>query len=121
MSLTANINTDVNGNIIIQLKGLLDYEINSSFKREILSLLFSYPSSLVTLDFCGVDFVGSSGINMFVDNINAVNSQFTSRVRLINVKSEFIKIFRLYGLKNLESIIEISEHHRHRSLDSMTE
>ena len=44
-----------------------------------------------------VDFVGSSGIGQFVETLKIVNKNRT-KVKLSNVRSEFLKSFQLYKL-----------------------
>jgi len=105
MSIKANINTDSHGNIIFHMQGRLTFEINLPFRQELMSLLDQFPSSLVTLDFQQIDFVGSSGIGIFVETINLVNKE-KIRVKLINVQEEFTKVFKLYGLLHLNEILE---------------
>ncbi|MBF0205710.1 MAG: anti-sigma factor antagonist [Oligoflexia bacterium] len=105
MSLLANIQTDVHGNILIQMKGALNFEISSPLKKELLLLLKNYPASQITIDFYGIEFVGSSGINIFVDNINQLNITYPQRIKLINVRSEFLKIFNMYKLEDSANII----------------
>ncbi|MBF0363220.1 MAG: STAS domain-containing protein [Oligoflexia bacterium] len=105
MSMKAIVRTDVSGNIIIQMNGGLDYETNIPLKNELLSLIKQYPSSTITLDFYNVDFVGSSGINYFVEMVNTLN-QKNLILKLTNVKQEFIKVFKLYQMSNIESIVE---------------
>ena len=54
-----------------------------------------------------VDFVGSSDIGQFVETLKIVNEKRT-KVKLRNVRSEFIKSFQLYELTedDLRAIIE---------------
>lgn len=121
MALTANIYTDVNGNVIIPMHGHLNYEINAPLKKELEYLLKTYPTITVTLDFQSVEFVGSSGISTFVDLVNGLNSsEENKRLRLSNVKSEFMKIFRLYQLQNLELIIDNGDRYRSKNDFSST-
>ncbi len=108
MSLIANINTDVNGNIIIQMKGTLNYDINLPLKDELVNITAEHPLSHITLDFMELEFVGSSGIGQFVELINRINKD-RLRLQMINVKTEFVKVFGLYKLKNNTDVILRSE------------
>ncbi|MBF0299428.1 MAG: STAS domain-containing protein [Oligoflexia bacterium] len=117
MSMQAIVHTDVNGNIIIQMNGGLDYETNIPLKKELFSLIKQYSSSTITLDFYNVDFVGSSGINYFVEIINTLN-QKELRLKLTNVKPEFIKVFKLYQMNNIESIVEDVNRNRIKNIET---
>lgn len=97
MSLKANIDTDVAGNITIKMRGGLDFENGLPLRQELESLCREFPESLIIIDLYNVDFVGSSGIKMFVETLEIINKQ-KQRIRLANVKSEFLKVFRLYTL-----------------------
>lgn len=107
MSIKAHIDRDANGNIIVQMKGDLNYENSSKLRSELKEIVDANPTSDVTLNMQSIDFVGSSGIGQFVQTITAINNKKT-RVRLSNVRSEFIKVFKLYKLteEDLAFIIE---------------
>ena len=62
----------------------------------------SMEDSTVTIDFEEVDFVGSSGIGTFVETLKLLEAP----IALVNVKSEFIKVFRLYNIQELNIFIE---------------
>lgn len=105
----AYVHTNAKGNITIQLKGGLDYENGPNFKREIESLVGDHPSSIITLDMYFLDFVGSSGIGAFVETIRIMNKD-RMKVKLANVKSEFLKVFKLYNFPNMETtIVELAQ------------
>jgi anti-sigma B factor antagonist len=96
MSLSAQIHTDALGNITIHMEGGLDYENGSPFRKQLKTILESNPASEITLDMYAVDFVGSSGISHFVETIKTLNKK-KNRIKLSNVKQEFIRVFKLYN------------------------
>lgn len=104
MTMKARVRTDAHGNITIHMEGDLNYENSSPFKSELINLTKENPTSQITLDMHGLDFVGSSGIGMFVDTIKALNEN-KDRIHISNVKTEFLKVFKLYDL-DLMTIIE---------------
>jgi anti-sigma B factor antagonist len=108
MSMTAHINTDVNGNIVIQMRGGINYETSDPLKKELEYLMKAHPTSSITLDFQCVEFVGSSGIGNFVETINHLNSK-VMKIFLTNVRSEFIKVFKLYQLTCFDYHLESEE------------
>jgi anti-anti-sigma factor len=108
MSIEAFLQTDSNGDITIQLRGSLGYDSGHMLKTEIISVVNTYPVAIITLDFCHVEFVGSSGIGQFVETFNALK-EMTHRLQLRHVKPEFIKVFKLYNLVGIEEISMESE------------
>ena len=104
MTMKARVRTDAHGNITIHMEGDLNYENSSPLKKELESLTQENPTSKITLDMHALDFVGSSGIGMFVDTIKALNAN-KEQIKISNVKTEFLKVFKLYDL-DLFSIIE---------------
>ncbi len=107
MSMKANLERDANGNIIVQMKGDLNYENSRPFEVELREIIEENPTAEVTLNMQNIDFVGSSGIGQFVKTLRIVNEERT-KVRLSNVRSEFLKVFKLYELSDhdMEKIIE---------------
>ena len=97
MSIKADIHTDVHGNIIIQMQGGLNYENGIPLRQELQNMVKENPHSTIIIDFLKVDFVGSSGIGTFVETLNMINKEAT-KIKLANVKSEFLKVFKLYNL-----------------------
>ncbi len=77
------------------MKGGLNFENTEPLKKELTSMLLDNPAQNITLDMYGLDFVGSSGINYFVDTIKLLNTN-KSRIKLKNVKTEFLRVFKLY-------------------------
>ena len=104
MALNANIHTDSMGNILVLMKGGLDYENTHHLHNELKNLVVEHPTSQITIDLNQVDFVGSSGIGLFVDIVKGLNEK-KDQIRLANVKSEFMKVFKLYAQDAMEAIV----------------
>lgn len=107
-SMYAHLTTNVQGNVIIQMKGALNYENGPLIRRELIEIFTKNPTIEVTVDFQSVDFIGSSGINIFVDTIKYLRAQ-NWNIKLCNVREEFHKVFKLYNLEGIESIIQKDE------------
>ena len=105
VSMKAHIHTNAHGDIAIRMEGGLDHASCSYLRRELLNLQKRNPMSVITLYMNNLDFVGSSGIGHLVETIKILN-QKKSCIRLSNVKSEFIRVFKLYDLDVLEMMIE---------------
>lgn len=106
--MTALIHTNSTGNIIIQLKGSLDYEYSGTLHKEIEEILAEHPASMVTLDLYFLEFVGSSGIGSFVNTVAKLNQKRVC-VELSNVQPEFMKVFKLYKQYDITQVIQCSE------------
>lgn len=104
MTLKASIHTDSTGNYTIQMRGNLNYENNDYLSAEVKAIIKKNPDSKITLDLYFLDFVGSSGISNFVKLVNDLNKP-SVRVYLANVKSEFMKVFKLYEVWEVEKVI----------------
>jgi anti-sigma B factor antagonist len=104
MSFKAQIRTDATGNITVHMEGSLDYETSSPFRKELADLIEDNPHVGITLDMNQLDFVGSSGIGVFVETVKSLNAK-KDQIRLMNVKSEFLKVFKLYDMEAMEAII----------------
>lgn len=104
MAMQAHIRTDSTGNIIVHMSGSLDYENSLPLRQELSDLTDKNPSCKITLDLNGLDFVGSSGIGIFVETLNILNKN-REQIRLSNVKTEFLKVFKIYNFDAL-SLLE---------------
>ena len=104
MPLEATVHTDAIGNLTVQLVGSLDYENNIPLKMQLESLVEKNPLSNVTLDMHFLEFVGSSGIGHFVELVNNLNTE-RIRIYLSNVKPEFIKVFKLFNIFEVEQVV----------------
>ncbi len=96
MAMKAQIHTDSLGNIIVHMSGGLDYENSLPLRQELTELSIKNPASTITLDMHSLDFVGSSGIGIFVETLHILNKN-KAQVKLSNVKTEFLKVFKLYN------------------------
>ena len=105
MTMIARITTDSLGNLTVIMKGGMDYESVIPLKNELINLTTNHPCSVITLDLTSFKFVGSSGINIFVDTIKNLN-QKNDQIRLANVSSEFLKTFKLYQFNALELMMD---------------
>lgn len=98
MSMQAKIIADASGDITVYMHGGLDYCNTSPLKKELEFLLKENPVSVITLDMNSLDFVGSSGIGLFVETLKSLNAN-RERVKLANVKSEFLRVFKIYNFE----------------------
>lgn len=96
MAMKAQIRTDSQGNITVHMNGGLDFENSLPLRQELQELSTKNPASTITLDMHSLDFVGSSGIGIFVETLQILNKN-KSQIKLSNVKTEFIKVFKLYN------------------------
>lgn len=96
MAMKAQIRTDSQGNITVHMNGGLDFENSLPLRLELQELSIKNPASTITLDMHSLDFVGSSGIGIFVETLQILNKN-KSQIKLSNVKTEFIKVFKLYN------------------------
>lgn len=96
MAMKAQIRTDSQGNITIHMNGGLDYENSLPLRLELQELTTQNPASTITLDMHSLDFVGSSGIGIFVETLQILNKN-KAQIKLSNVKTEFMKVFKLYN------------------------
>jgi anti-sigma B factor antagonist len=98
MSLKAQVRTDSLGNFTVYIDGSLDFENCLPFRQELQSLRTENPYACMTLDFSGLDFVGSSGISHLVETVRLLQTG-SSSLQLCNVKVEFVRVFKLYNLE----------------------
>lgn len=105
MSIKAQVRTDALGNITVHMNGGLDYENSIPLRQELIQLTKQHPTSTITLDMNSLDFVGSSGIGIFVETLRMLNER-KSNIKLSNVKAEFVKVFKLYNFDAIEMMIE---------------
>lgn len=105
MSMKARVRTDANGDIVVHMEGGLDFENTIPFKSELEDIIKNNPASSVTIDMTSLDFVGSSGINYFIEAIQDFNQQ-KDQIRLTNVKKEFVKVFKLYQVDIMSLIVD---------------
>lgn len=101
MAMKAQIRTDSEGNITVHMSGGLDFENSLPLRHELQQLSTRNPASKITLDMHALDFVGSSGIGFFVETLQLLNKN-KSQIKLLNVKNEFLKVFKLYHFDAFE-------------------
>lgn len=101
----AKIRTDACGNLTVYLDGALNHENCLPLQRNLEMLIVKNPACNIIIDMYKLDFVGSSGINVLVETIKNLRSQ-TSRVKVSNIKSEFLRVFRLYDLELAKELSE---------------
>ncbi|HXH29622.1 MAG TPA: STAS domain-containing protein [Bacteriovoracaceae bacterium] len=109
MSMKANVLRDANGNIIVHMQGDLNYDHSLPLRNELQNIASSNPNSTITIDLGAIDFVGASGIGLFVETVKALKSGRKCNVKLSNVKPEFLKIFKLYSLNEAEYVAELMD------------
>lgn len=79
------------GNVtIVQLEGRLDYESSPQFRKVCFEKLISEQ---VIFDMKGLNFVGSLGLNDFVDTIQELYAKTPQSIKICGVSSEFRKLF----------------------------
>lgn len=105
MAMKAQIRTDANGNITVHMAGSLDFENSLPLRKELHDLHLNNPTSDITIDMHSLDFVGSSGIGFFVETLQILNEKRT-RVKLSNVKTEFLKVFKLYNFDAYQLLVD---------------
>ncbi len=101
----AHLRTDSLGNLTILMEGGLDFENNIPLRAELEQIVEKNHKSDITLDLGALDFVGSSGLGIFVETIRILNRK-KNDIKITNVKSEFIKVFKLYNLDCMDAIIQ---------------
>ena len=106
MGLNAQIRTDALGNITIYMNGDLSYDYNTRLRKEIIDISDQHPHSIITLDMHSLDFVGSSGISKFVELLKDLKKKNSSKYKLSNIKSEFLKVFEIYNFNAYEMLTQ---------------
>jgi len=105
MGINTQVHTNSHGDLTIYMKGGLDFENSIPLKKELEVLIEEHPASTITINLESLDFVGSSGINLFVDTIKSLN-EHRSAIKLSNVKNEFLQIFKLYNLDLMDILVD---------------
>lgn len=100
MSIKSKISTDVNGNVVVQMHGGFDYEWGITLNQELQKIAQKHQNRNIIIDLDNMEFVGSSGIGDFVATLNSIQNHNNNSITLINVRSEFQKVFKLYNLDN---------------------
>lgn len=100
MTVKSKITTDASGNIIVEMHGGFDYEHSQLLNYELAKIVQKHKASNIMIDLNNMDFVGSSGIGDFVETLKILNNGSEKQIKLINVKSEFRRVFKLYNLED---------------------
>ncbi len=103
----ANVLRDANGNIIVHMQGDLNYDHSYPLRNELQQIAKNNPNTKITLDLGAIDFVGSSGIGLFIETVKLLKETQHHNINLSNVKPEFLKIFKLYSLNEAEYVAEL--------------
>ena len=106
MSMQAKMIRDAQGNIVIHMQGDLNYEHSIPLRQELQTLAVKHPNARITIDLGAIDFVGSSGICHFVETLKMIKENNNRIINLDNVKLEFVKVFRLYGLDEAQHLAD---------------
>ena len=109
MSMKANILRDANGNTIVHMQGDLNYDHSLPLRTELQNIALANPNSTITIDLGAIDFVGASGIGLFVETVKGLKASRKCNVSLSNVKPEFLKIFKLYSLNEAEYVPDLMD------------
>ncbi len=105
MSIKAEIMRDSMGNIIVQMKGDINYDNTIPLRSELTELIDHYPEAQIQIDMAGMEFIGSSGINHFVETLQIIKKQCRQKITLSNVDPDFVRVFKLYGLEEASLIM----------------
>ena len=84
-----------NNVIIVELEGQLDFETTVLFKETCDSLMKKGNTQRLVFNMEGLKFVGSSGINQFIQVLKSFNTH-KEKPRYYKLSSEFTKIFRAF-------------------------
>lgn len=79
--------------VIFNLEGHLDFETIVKFEETCQKIYSQSTDQRIVVNMEQLRFVGSSGINQFVQVLKDINHR-TVKPKLVNVSSEFEKIFR---------------------------
>lgn len=105
MSIIERIITDSKGDIIVQMRGGLDYDNTIHLREQLKHISEKNRTSVLTLNLERLNFIGSSGISHFVETLNIL-SETRKNLKLEGVSEEFVKVFKLYELKSLNDILD---------------
>jgi len=108
MSVKANILRDAYGDIIIQMQGDLAFEHSIPLRKQLSDLIDNNPQSKITVDFAGIDFVGSSGICHFIETLSLINKDKAdhAKIKVSNISSDFQKVLRLFSKEEAEFLFD---------------
>jgi len=107
MSMKAQVLRDASGNITIHMEGDLSYDHGPTLRKELQTIANENPNSRININLGAIDFVGASGICNFVETLKFLKTEQNSNITISNVKSEFLKVFKLYSLNEADYVAEI--------------
>jgi len=107
MSLHSKILRDALGNITVHMEGNLNFDHTHPLREELVQIANENPYSKIKIDLGGIDFVGASGIAHFVETIKILKNRTNDNLSLSNVRSEFVKVFKLYELNPGDIEVEL--------------
>ena len=84
---------------IISLKGPLEIEYTQPLRD---TCAKHFVGKKIIFNMEKANFVGSTGIQSFVDTVKMLNEQSQSGLKLVGLKSEFRRIFQNLEMSNLE-------------------
>jgi anti-anti-sigma factor len=85
----------VDGFVVVELKGRLDPEGTESFRN---ACLGQWLNEKVVFDLKHLSFVGSLGLQTFVDTLDHMSQKSVSGMRLCGVGTEFRRLFEATGV-----------------------
>jgi anti-anti-sigma factor len=84
---------------VITIKGSLDIEIAQPFGRACLQSLIG---GKIVFNMKQAHFVGSTGVQVFIDTVKSLSSQSPFGVKMVGLNPEFKRIFQNLDLTSLE-------------------
>lgn len=85
----------VDGVVVVELKGRLDLESGASLRE---ACLGRWLQEKVVFDLNNLNFVGSLGLQTFVDTLDHMSAKSGAGVRIFGVSSEFRRLFEATGV-----------------------
>jgi anti-anti-sigma factor len=82
--------------LVFELEGHLDFETTLQFQDTCTALIKKHQVERVIFNFERLKFVGSSGINQFIQVLKQFNARPTNKPKLCHLSPEFVKVFRAY-------------------------
>lgn len=106
MSLEAFIQIENNELLHIQLKGCLNFEDSLPLRKKLQVLIIKKTNKdqKILLDLEHLDFVGSSGIGIFIETLKILFIEFPN-INVSNFKFEFYRVLKLYQWDQWENLI----------------
>ena len=85
----------LDGILVVELKGRLDFETAEPFRRTCMQNLLSEK---VVFDLKNLNFVGSLGLKDFVETLENMRQQSGAGVKFCGLSSEFRRLFEASGI-----------------------